>query len=702
MSSATLPSRQRIKRKPPPPVDVRYPAPDPDDPFAPLSVLRSRSSHGALALAPPPKTNASLPSLYPEYLHHPPALLRESHYRRRSQSTPPTQAHAQLIFPPIQSAVPSLLTDDSSGTDADPVPAAANAKHVPDVLPSWPSSPIKLNLARLLLPKKNRTSLSMKGKQHAPIRVLSISSPLQSHTPPRTPRRQHTTSSSASSFVHISNPSVSTLESAHPYTSPRPAPVPASPNPARNPLRNSSSAPLPSRSPPAHSHTTPTPPESEWSLPTPPQLARAASLPVIAASGLRVPFASLFAARRTVVVFVRHFWCPLCQDYIASVVDAARPELMFAANEREGRAGRERVDLVVISNGAPAFIPKYRQLFGLPFELYTDPTLAVYTALGMGRFVPSSSPSCGEGASERERACVRDGGYVRHGAVAGIALVVMRALKAGMPVWEKGGDIHQLGGEFVLGPGLKCSYAHRMQSPRGHAPIRDVLAAAGVSLPPPTPAHSPPRPPAPPPTPATRRVHRRNSTTAQHTHTHTHVNEFGVGAWRRCSIAIARTEGPTPPARRASMAVLSLEDEDAWMQERIRSLERLRERKSERRGAFVGYRAGPEAAGRGLGGSDGGVAGEDQTRRPEEEEEEEEEGGRQREAGHCSPPGEEDATAPHPIDPASAVDLAEVMVIGFAGARAGEAEAEDSVKGGVDMDVSPTGATKDSGERDAA
>ena len=43
--------------------------------------------------------------------------------------------------------------------------------------------------------------------------------------------------------------------------------------------------------------------------------------------------------------------------------------------------------------------------------------------------------------------------YVKHGLKGGIGMVVMRALKAGMPIWENGGDIAQLGGEFVLGPG---------------------------------------------------------------------------------------------------------------------------------------------------------------------------------------------------------------------------------------------------------
>lgn len=47
----------------------------------------------------------------------------------------------------------------------------------------------------------------------------------------------------------------------------------------------------------------------------------------------------------------------------------------------------------------------------------------------------------------------RKGEYIKHGLMSGIAMVVMNAVKSGMPVWEKGGDISQLGGEFILGPG---------------------------------------------------------------------------------------------------------------------------------------------------------------------------------------------------------------------------------------------------------
>jgi hypothetical protein len=113
-----LPQAPRVKRKPPPRLDIteRYPPPDPHDPLAPLSVLRSRAS--ALLGLPPSQENLipmSVPcrrtsfQLYPASpvdlddpflaspgssnsedltrpLTPPRKLTGEAHYRRRSQS----------------------------------------------------------------------------------------------------------------------------------------------------------------------------------------------------------------------------------------------------------------------------------------------------------------------------------------------------------------------------------------------------------------------------------------------------------------------------------------------------------------------------------------------------------------------------------------------------------------------------------------
>ncbi|KAI9508433.1 hypothetical protein F5148DRAFT_979798 [Russula earlei] len=195
------------------------------------------------------------------------------------------------------------------------------------------------------------------------------------------------------------------------------------------------------------------------------QLTQAACVPVVRENGLRIQFGELWRMQRTVVLFIRHFWCPMCQDYLASLMR----DVDHAALARSG------VRLVVIGCGSHGLIRSYRQIFHLPYELFVDasPGQTLYRTLGMGR-VPSGS--------QRARSSTEHpvGSYVRHGAVSGLAMVVAHALRVGMPVWERGGDASQLGGEFVLGPGLTCTYVHRMPNTAGHAPIVDVLAAAGV------------------------------------------------------------------------------------------------------------------------------------------------------------------------------------------------------------------------------
>lgn len=165
---------------------------------------------------------------------------------------------------------------------------------------------------------------------------------------------------------------------------------------------------------------------------------------------------------------------------------------MYSISQHVDPAVLQRADirLVVISNGSHKMIKAYRRIFKTPFDLYTDPTLQVYHAMGM-------TLRTMDGGLEAER-----GGYVKHGLFGGIAMVVGNAFKHGIPLFEEGGDIPQVGGEFVLGPGwvllvpsygyaliddvrfsrYKCIFAHRMRTTRSHTSISKVLAAAGVDV----------------------------------------------------------------------------------------------------------------------------------------------------------------------------------------------------------------------------
>ena len=286
-------------------------------------------------------------------------------------------------------------------------------------------------------------------------RRISSSIPFLSTTAPR--KRPI----SSSSYVHISMPTPvlqSTLEDA--YTSPRKAPVPPPVSPSNILSKECSDKSCGLGYNCIHSIS------SEWGLPSLLQLNYAACLPIIGENGEQITFGSLFESQRTIVVFIRHFWCPLCQDYMSSINSFIRPEMICNTCESDDDGHEEtirgidhdpgtRVRFVVISNGAHGMIAKYRQIFGLSFKLYTDPSLAVYQALGMDndRRVKHHNEQTHREISEKNSNINKPGGYVKHSLMGGIAMVVVRAFKVGMPVWEKGGDIDQLGGEFVFGPG---------------------------------------------------------------------------------------------------------------------------------------------------------------------------------------------------------------------------------------------------------
>lgn len=200
------------------------------------------------------------------------------------------------------------------------------------------------------------------------------------------------------------------------------------------------------------------PPFHENLLPSRQQITEAESLFVLDENGLRVRVSELWKHRRTIVIFLRHWFDWADQDYMHSVTRHLNIETLR----------RNNVDVTLIGNGSPALIKSYKQIFKCPFEIYTDPSLKLYTTLGMSRRTSDPGP-------EAER-----GQYIRHGVVSGITMVVLNALRVGMNVFEKGGDALQLGGEFVFGPGSRCIFAHRMPYTRCHNFIVSVASAAGV------------------------------------------------------------------------------------------------------------------------------------------------------------------------------------------------------------------------------
>ncbi|XP_012873875.1 PREDICTED: thioredoxin-like protein AAED1 isoform X2 [Dipodomys ordii] len=99
-----------------------------------------------------------------------------------------------------------------------------------------------------------------------------------------------------------------------------------------------------------------------------------AALPVLDAAGKPVPFGALFRERRAVVVFVRHFLCYICKEYVEDLAKIPRSFLQEA-----------NVTLIVIGQASYHHIEPFCKLTGYSHEIYVDPEREIYKRLGMKR-----------------------------------------------------------------------------------------------------------------------------------------------------------------------------------------------------------------------------------------------------------------------------------------------------------------------------
>ncbi|XP_054109899.1 peroxiredoxin-like 2C isoform X2 [Callithrix jacchus] len=163
--------------------------------------------------------------------------------------------------------------------------------------------------------------------------------------------------------------------------------------------------------------------------------AAVAELPVLDARGQRVPFGALFRERRAVVVFVRHFLCYICKEYVE--------------------------DLARIPK---SFLQSFCKLTGYSHEIYVDPEREIYKRLGMkrGEEIASSGQSP----------------HVKSNLLSGSLQSLWRAVTG--PLFDFQGDPAQQGGTLILGPGNNIHFIHRDKNRLDHKPINSVLQLVGV------------------------------------------------------------------------------------------------------------------------------------------------------------------------------------------------------------------------------
>ncbi|CAF1065714.1 unnamed protein product [Didymodactylos carnosus] len=179
-------------------------------------------------------------------------------------------------------------------------------------------------------------------------------------------------------------------------------------------------------------------------------LEQTAEIPVFSADGASHSFSSIYAERPTLVIFLRHFFCGVCQEYVRDVCAQIQPDELAACNKA----------IVFIGCGQPSLIKLYNEETSCSFPVYAEPTRALYEKLGMIQTLAlGNKPE-----------------YMKSSLI-GLSLAsIVQAVKSGSGAF-KGGNIQQIGGEFLIEPGNKCTWAHRMTTTRDHAPVSGLKKA---------------------------------------------------------------------------------------------------------------------------------------------------------------------------------------------------------------------------------
>ncbi|KAK6950844.1 hypothetical protein Daesc_007372 [Daldinia eschscholtzii] len=235
-------------------------------------------------------------------------------------------------------------------------------------------------------------------------------------------------------------------------------------------------------------------------LPTIETLRKIETYNVLDSDGKSHSFKSLYAGhnspRRVLIIFIRHFFCGNCQEYLRTLSASVTPEALLQLPVS--------TFIAVIGCGSPQLINSYIQETGCPFPVYADPTRRLYTELGMVRTLALGS-----------RPAYMQGKSVAHTVVSGV-VQGLKQVKSGLAT--KMGDQKQVGGEFLFEPAnltldtpvttprseedkqlkfpdqnekaddhedpkveeKRVTWCHRMRTTRDHAEIPELMEVLGL------------------------------------------------------------------------------------------------------------------------------------------------------------------------------------------------------------------------------
>ncbi|KAL8650117.1 MAG: hypothetical protein Q9210_004011 [Variospora velana] len=194
--------------------------------------------------------------------------------------------------------------------------------------------------------------------------------------------------------------------------------------------------------------------------PTKNDLDKVAELPVLDVNGKPHAFRSLYTSdsnepSRVLIIFIRHFFCGNCQEYLRSLSTSITPDGL--------KSLPTRTKVIVIGCGQPDLITMYARETECPYPIYADPSKNLYAQLGMIRTLDLGP---------------RSPQYMQYSLPSAIVRAIYQNLKAGRSAF-RGGDYWQVGGEFLLEDG-RASWCHRMRNTRDHTEIPETRRQLGL------------------------------------------------------------------------------------------------------------------------------------------------------------------------------------------------------------------------------
>ncbi|KAL6251746.1 hypothetical protein RBB50_001956 [Rhinocladiella similis] len=190
-------------------------------------------------------------------------------------------------------------------------------------------------------------------------------------------------------------------------------------------------------------------------IPTSHTLKQAFELDVYTPDGVPLPFGSLFdhhdaddktastssstTINNILVVFIRHFFCGNCQEYVRRLSSPASP---FHPTRRRAHLNFSKPNthpppsVIIIGPGSPSLLSSYAALTQCAYPVYADPSTQLYDVLGMHKTLSM-------GGKHPE--------YIQHnllGAAVKSAWQIVKRVGSGDAL--DGGDWHVNGGEFLF------------------------------------------------------------------------------------------------------------------------------------------------------------------------------------------------------------------------------------------------------------